>query len=128
MRVLIIVDNLPKVPNAWRQDIDNSLWYKYNRFLYNNPEPTARSAVRRGLTNSARLFTPGKKATHAKCKGFINNRGRDGYGSLGDTSSLISKICWTVRSGKGKKQDSKKYVYKDYPTRKKFFFNLPQKE
>ena len=36
MRVLIIVDNLPKVPNAWRQDIDKSLWYKYTAFLYNN--------------------------------------------------------------------------------------------
>ena len=73
-------------------------------------EPTARSAVP-GVsqgegTNSPRLFTPGETKALAESK--VHQISRACVSNDGWSSSLISKIWRTVRSGKGK--DSKKYM------------------
>ena len=59
------------------------------------------------VTNSARLFTPGETKALAKSK--VHQISRAWVTNDGWSSSLISKIWRTVRSGKGK--DSKKYYY-----------------
>ena len=58
------------------------------------------------VTNSARLFTPGETKALAKSK--VHQISRAWVTNDGWSSSLISKIWRTVRSGKGK--DSKKYM------------------
>ncbi len=58
------------------------------------------------VTNSARLFTPGETKALAESK--VHQISRAWVTNDGWSSSLISKIWRTVRSGKGK--DSKKYM------------------
>ena len=86
------------------------------------PEPTARSGGA-SVTNSARLFTPGKTRTQRSAK-FINDCGRITLAHR--WTSLISNIWRTARSGKGK--DPKKYMKERLHNTKKSFFNLPLKE
>ncbi len=75
------------------------------------------------VTNSARLFTPGKIRTQRSAK-FINDCGRITLAHR--WTSLISNIWRTARSGKGK--DPKKYMKERLHNTKKSFFNLPLKE
>ena len=58
------------------------------------------------VTNSAQLFTPGETKALAESK--VHQISRAWVTNDGWSSSLISKIWRTVKSGKGK--DSKKYI------------------
>ncbi len=71
-------------------------------------------------TNSARLFTPGKMRTQRSAK-FINDCGRVTL-VHGWTTSLISKIWRTVRSGKGK--DAKNICVGKITQHEEKFFQL----
>ena len=92
--------------------------------------PRANGAKRRSgrkpgarVTNSARLFAPGKMRTQRSAK-FINDCGRITLAHR--WTSLISNVWRTARSGKGK--DPKKYMKERLHNTKKSFFNLPLKE
>ena len=93
-------------------DLNLETHFSHNPFRI-NINPRANGAKRRSgrkpgarVTNSARLFTPGKMRTQRSAK-FINDCGRVTL-VHGWTTSLISTIWRTVRSGKG--TDSKKYM------------------
>ncbi len=72
------------------------------------------------VTNSARLFTPGETKALAKSK--VHQMSRAWVTNDGWSSSLISKIWRTVRSGKGK--DSKKIYVRKIIQHEEMFFKL----
>ncbi len=92
--------------------------------VHSSPNQRRRSGRKPGarVTNSARLFTPGKMRTQRSAK-FINDCGRTTLAH--GWTSLISNIWRTARSGKGK--DPKKYMKERLHNTKKSFFNLPFK-
>ncbi len=90
------------------------------------PEPTARSAVRRGLLIPHGYLHPGKSKHTAKCKVHQWLRARR-YGSSFMGGHLTDLINMADRQ-EWKGQRSKKYMKERLHNTKKSFFNLPLKD